>query len=197
MKYFVFLILSGTLLLACKRDQSILADRLFEAGRYEEALENYNEYLRLKPRHIKSLYNRGRCYEALGRYEEAVEDYQKVLKLDPKNTNALLSIGKNFYRQDNYEQAVFFYDKALKLERSNFIAHFLKGRALHKQGLIKEALTEYTDAININSEYGESYLYRGAIRLYLKQAHMACADFQKAASLNVEGAEEAIKQNCK
>ena len=81
LKYFLFIVLVN-ILFACQNENSLLGDRYFEAGDYQKAIEAYNEYLKLKPRHVKSIYNRGRCYQELGQYDRAMVDFNKVVDLD-------------------------------------------------------------------------------------------------------------------
>lgn len=64
-------------------------------GRYEEAIRDYDEAIRLDPKSVLACYDRGHCKEKLGRNEEAVRDYETALRMDPnfaiaKNDLALL-----------------------------------------------------------------------------------------------------------
>ena len=196
LKYILFIVLVN-ILFACQNENTLLGDQYFEAGDYQKAIEAYNEYLKLKPRHVKSIYNRGRCYQELGDYAKAMVDFNKVVDLDEHNEHALLSIGQEMYRQEDYESAAYFSEKVIVKHRDNAMAHYLQGRANHKQGKVKDALGNYNKAINISPEFGEAYLHRGALKLYLKQKTGACQDLRKAATLKVEGAEQALKKNCK
>ncbi len=108
-----------------------------------------------------------------------------------------MSLGKFYYRQEDYEEAVFYFDKALAKNKRNPQSLFMKGRANHKMGKIQEALVDYNHAINIKSDYGEAYLYRGALKEHMKSKRGACKDFQAALNLEVPEAEEAITRYCR
>ena len=124
-------------------------------------------------------------------------DFNKVVDLDENNEHALLSIGQEMYRQENFESAAYFSEKVIQKDRTNAMAHYLMGRAKHRQGKLRDALGSYNKAINISPEFGEAYLYRGAVKLFMKQKAAACQDLRKAASLDAEGADEAVRKNCK
>ena len=95
------------------------------------------------------------------------------------------------------DNAAFYFDKVIKVDAENSIAHFFKGRSQHKLGLTREAMNSYDLAININPNYGEAYLYRGALNMHLNKRSSACNDFRLAQSLKIEDANGAIKRYCK
>jgi tetratricopeptide (TPR) repeat protein len=70
--------------------------------KYEIAIEDFNEAIRLKPDYADIYNNRGNAYYALGQYERAVGDYNEVIRLRPDNpfayknrSNAYFSRGNN------------------------------------------------------------------------------------------------------
>lgn len=193
----ILIILLVGIAFSCQDENSLIGDQYFESGKYEKAIESYNDYLRLKPRHVKTIYNRGRCYQEIGKYELAMDDFNKVLKLDGNNENALLSIGQEMYRRGEFKSAKYYGEKVIELDRNNAMAYYLIARANHKEGNTRPALNNYNTALNIDAELGEAYLHRGALKLFLKQKKAACQDLQKAANLNVKGSKEALAKNCK
>ena len=68
---------------------------LFEAryahqrGQHHEALQAYTRTLKLRPKTLSALINRGDLYLLLNNAELALQDYQEVLNLRPKNREAL------------------------------------------------------------------------------------------------------------
>jgi tetratricopeptide (TPR) repeat protein len=194
---FILFTLFINVFLACQNENSLIGDEYYESGNYEKAIEAYNEYLRLKPRHVKTIYNRGRCYQELGQYDKALDDFNTVIKLDANNENALLSIGQEMYRRGDYASVSFYSEKVIERDPGNAMAYYLMGRANHKEGHIRDAINNYTTAINLSPNFGEAYLHRGALKLYLKQNSGACQDLRKAADLNVESAAEAVRKNCR
>lgn len=198
MKYVnLFFILLMIIISSCQNENTLEGDKYFKEGKFNTAIESYNDFLKLQPKHVKTIYNRGRCYQELGQYEKALRDFTRVIEIDANSENALLSIGQEMYRKEDYESTIFYGDKVLQRDPNNAMAYYLKGRAKHKQGLIRDALHNYNSAINLSPDLGEAYLHRSALKLYLKQNRGACADLRKAVTLNVEGAEDALSKNCK
>jgi tetratricopeptide (TPR) repeat protein len=182
----------------CKDERSNVGDAYYKKGQYQEAIDSYSEYLILEPTHIKSLYNRGRAYQEIGEHEKAVQDFNKIIQEDPTNVNALLSLANDFYyRQKDYENAIFYADKILKQDENNEVAFNVKGKAYQKLGKLSEAMEAYNNAISVNQQYGDAYVSRGSLRLYLKQMNKACSDFQLAKSLGEKGVDELLNKYCR
>ena len=56
--------------------------------KYQEAIIDFNNAIRLDESYTDAYYNRGASYASLGKYEEAISDFSKTIELDPKYTNA-------------------------------------------------------------------------------------------------------------
>lgn len=183
--------------MACENEERGKGDVLYAKGKYKEAISAYNEYLKLHPEHVKSLYNRGRSYEELGQFEKAFADFTLVADLDKKNTSAMLSLSKHNYRIKKYEESRFFAEKALKINNELAEGHFWLGRANHHMGEFNLAVSAYNNAINLNRNYGEAYLYRGAIKMQGNKKKAACSDFKSALKNGLKEAQKAIDDYCK
>ena len=182
---------------SCNSGESRRADRLFNQGKFKEAITAYTHYISENPISIGAIYNRGRAYEELGKYDQAEEDFAKVSELDEKNVNAYLSLAKLYYRQEKYSKALIYTENALEINENSADGYFLNARAQHQLGYIDGALESYTLAIKINRDYGEAYLYRGALKIHKNQTRSACEDFKKAENLEVADAAAIIKKYCK
>ena len=71
-------------------------------GDIEDALQLYDEILKVNPTHIHALNYKGLALGSLGHYEEAIQWYDKVLNIDPNDKDAkynkgiaLLSLNKS------------------------------------------------------------------------------------------------------
>ena len=184
------------LTISCDSKDSQQGDQLFAEGKYEEAVSEYTQYIEYNPSDVKSIYNRGRAYEELGEYDKSLEDYEAALEIDPQNMNALMSIGKFHFRNDAFGDAAFYFDKAIKVKENSANAHFLNARANHKLGETGKAMESYDQAISLNPNYGAAYLYRGALKIFMKKKQSGCSDLKKAQSLETPEAEAAVEKYC-
>ncbi|MCG8308303.1 MAG: tetratricopeptide repeat protein [Cytophagales bacterium] len=180
----------------CTNDSNLDGDAYFTRGEFAKALECYDEYLMFHPHHIKTLYNRGRCYDELGQHFKASVDYEQVLDRDPDNVNALVSLSKYYYRLENFEAAANLSTHAAMIDHGNFLAHYHKARACHKMGLVTDALDAYNQTISLNPDFGFAYFQRSSILISLGLHPLGCRDLQTAHALKVAGAYEVMIKYC-
>lgn len=181
----------------CSNDSNLDGDVYFEQGEYTKALECYEEYLMLYPHHIKTIYNRGRCYDELGDRYRASIDYEAVLDRDRDNIKALVSLSQYYYHLENYEAAANLSGHATLLDEENYLAHYHKARACHKIGDVPDAIESYNAVIDLKPDFGFAYYQRASLLISIGLRPFGCYDLQVAANLNVEGAHEAIVKYCR
>jgi tetratricopeptide (TPR) repeat protein len=58
------------------------------AGQYQQAVESYDEAIRLNPGYALAYNNRGGAYVQLGQYEKAIVDYGAATRINPLYANA-------------------------------------------------------------------------------------------------------------
>lgn len=191
----LIIILLSILLYSCSKESTVEGDRYFTNGDYAMAIEAYNDYLDGSPKHIKSLYNRGRSYEELGEFGKALDDYKAVLDIDNKHVQANLSVGVDAFRNNDPERALYFFGQSVSASPENYKALVLRGRAFHKLGNFTSAMKDFNSALQINGEGGDAYFYRGIILLNSNKKK-ACVDFQKASNLGIKDARKALEKYC-
>lgn len=62
--------------------------KLSNDGRWEQAIAEYNEALRLDPQHARAYNKRGIAYDGPGEHQRAIEDYNEAIRLDPQDAQA-------------------------------------------------------------------------------------------------------------
>ena len=181
---------------SCTHEKSTLGEQYFNDGEYEKAIEEYTKVIKIKPRSIEVIYNRGRAFQELDREAEAIADFEQVLKLNPDHVQARLSLGNIDFKLGDYERAYYQFNKVVEKFNQNSDAFMYRGKASFRLGNVSEALSDYGDAIRLNPQNGQAYLYRGIIYVQTKRKKSGCADFIKAQSLEVPDAETALRKYC-
>lgn len=62
--------------------------RLLDAGKFEEALNFFDQALLLNQNDPELWNHKGVALRSMGRYDEAMECFNKALELDPRDKNA-------------------------------------------------------------------------------------------------------------
>lgn len=195
-KVFLVPVIAGTLF-SCSEQKSNPADRYFESGDYQQAVESYTANLKNRPSDVNIIYNRGRAYQEMGKLLEAQADFETAINLDPTNFQVLLSLATIQLEQKSYASALLYATKAEEIPGAPAMASFLKGRALHQLGMPEDALKAYGSAIQIDKEFGQAYYNRGLLKIALERTKQACEDFKLASALEYPGASEAFQKYCK
>lgn len=195
-KVFLVPVIAGTLF-SCSEQKSNPADRYFESGDYQQAVESYTANLKNRPSDVNIIYNRGRAYQEMGKLLEAQADFETAINLDPTNFQVLLSLATIQLEQKSYASALLYATKAEEIPGAPAMASFLKGRALHQLGMPEDALKAYGSAIQIDKEFGQAYYNRGLLKIALERTKQACEDFKLASTLEYPGASEAFQKYCK
>ena len=85
-------------------------------GRPEQALEDYNRAITLKPQVAAGYLGRANTLQILGRYEESIEDYDRALEIKSDLANAYINRGSAHSHLGKYEKAIADYEKGLQLD---------------------------------------------------------------------------------
>ena len=87
----------------------IKADKAFEKGYFNEAIDYYNKaYNKIKELDVKSevAYKIGECYRYMADYKKAAEYYEKALRTNLAPELTYLRLGQVLQTEENYEDAL-------------------------------------------------------------------------------------------
>ena len=94
--------------LAAAQDVKAIVDRGMEncqSGRYDQALKDFNDALKLKPKDPALITFRGVAYYAKGQNDLAMKDFNQALEIDPNFGKAYYQRGMIYENQQKYSQA--------------------------------------------------------------------------------------------
>ncbi|EMS31932.1 TPR domain protein [Mariniradius saccharolyticus AK6] len=196
--HWVFAALIGIMsLVSCSENLSNKGDQLYSEGKFQEAVIEYDNVLKNKPKYVKALYNRGRAYEEMGDFSKAEKDFLAAYAQDNKNTQVLLSLSNIYQKQKNHNSALLYADAATQIPGAPAMAFFMKGRALHQIGSTEDAMKEYSLAIQIDKDFGQAYYYRGMLKIATDRKRSGCEDIRAAIKLDYADAKPALEKYCK
>jgi len=105
------------------------ADELLAQDRFDEALVEYDEAIRIEPKNAPAYNNRGTAYGALGQYDRATDDFDESIRLDPVYAEAYNNRGIVSGKLGQYEKSVEDYGEAIRIEPLYALAYNNRGFA--------------------------------------------------------------------
>ena len=158
-------------------------------GRFDEAMDSYDEAIRLNPYYADVYNNRGAIFQKARRYGDALANYDKALTLRPDYAEAHNSRGAALQAMKHYDVALASFDTAIALKPGYAEAHSNRAATLHEMRRYGEALVSYDEAVALNPNYANAYSGRGITLHALKRHEEALASFNVAIMLRPDFAE--------
>ena len=151
-------------------------DRL---GKYQEAIAQFTEALRINPNFAEAHNNLGNVFDRLGKYQEAIAQYTEALRINPNFAEAHNNLGNVFDRLGKYQEAIAQYTEALRINPNFAEAHYNLGNVFDRLGKYQEAVAQYTEALRINPNFAEAHYNLGNVFDRLGKYQEAIAQLPK------------------
>jgi len=127
---------------------------LYARGRVAEAIEHFEQSLRLKPDNVPTLLNLARVEEERGRFGEAIVRLRAALDIDPADTTVLLNLGVAYTKAGRLDDAIAQFEEALRFPSPDqYLIHNGLGVALIRKGRTAEAVGHFQEAVRLKPEY--------------------------------------------
>jgi Flp pilus assembly protein TadD len=143
--------------IACTSGNAIahvnLGNFLFQKGRVDEAITQYQAALQIRPDYAAAHNNLGNALRQEGRLDEAMVHFQKALEINPNYAKAHYNLGVALAQKGLVDQATVQFRKALESQPDNAEACYNLGNALIQKGNVSEAVTFYQEALQIKPDY--------------------------------------------
>jgi len=134
---------------------------LYNEGKYDEAIQAYDEAIRLDPEMAMAWYNKGNALYVLGKYDEAIQAYDEAIRLDSEFASAWNNKGVALISQGKYDEAIQACNEAIRLDNEFASAWNNKGFALISQGKYDEAIQACDEAIRLDNESAFAWNNKG------------------------------------
>ncbi|HEX9780329.1 MAG TPA: glycosyltransferase [bacterium] len=125
---------------------------LTQAGRYEDAIVQHREALRLGTPPAEAHNNIGVALAYLGRMPEAAEEFRLAIGLEPDHVRARNNFGSALLAIGRVDDAIPQLEAALRLEPAYAMARINLARALNAAGRVEEAVRAAAEALGLPAE---------------------------------------------
>ena len=135
---------------------SNLANGLGEQGKFEDAIDECRESLRLKPGYAQAHTILGVIKFRQGKLDEAVEELRKALHTEPDHAEAHCNLGR-VLRERGSAMRRWKNGAGLRSRPDYPEAHNNLGFALVEQGRLNEAVAEFRAAIRLKPDFFDAH----------------------------------------
>jgi tetratricopeptide (TPR) repeat protein len=132
------------------------AKSLDEQQRYKEAIDVYDQAIKLDPEFAKAWIGKGLDLNMLNNYDDAIDCLNKAIELDPHDIDAWRWKGTVLRNAGKYGEAIVAYNKAIEIDPEDADVWSRKGGALSALGKNDEAITAYDNAISASTKHSSA-----------------------------------------
>lgn len=93
-----------------------LAENFRKQNKCSDAIQQYNEAIRLEPTNYKYYFQRGKCEYRLRDVEAAIQSFRSTVDYEPNFTPAYSLLAKIYKTQKDYDNALYYYEQAARYE---------------------------------------------------------------------------------
>src|ERR1044072_4575096 len=105
----------------------------------DNALSDYNDAVKINPKHARAFNNRGTIYKEKGDLDRAIADFSEAVRLDAKFTAAYFNRGNAYDDKGDVDKALADLEAAIELDPRNAAALTVRGAVWRREGGIHKA----------------------------------------------------------
>jgi Flp pilus assembly protein TadD len=158
-------------------------------NRLPEAIDHYENAIRLKPNFAEAHSNLGAALERLGKKDEARGHFEEAMRLAPANTQAAAHMGKLLDEHGEVSVAITRYTDMLNADPNNADTHFKLGRCFALLGHSTEAQEQYAEALRLQPDFADAHSELGVELGKSGKVAEALDHFRKAVALKADSEE--------
>jgi len=139
------------------RAHNNLGEALTKVGRETEALQQFQEAVRLKPSDPDYNFNLATALSSTGHVQESLGQFEETLRLVPDYAKAHLYYGLALMKAGQAPKAIAHYEEALRINPAYAEAHNDLGIAFGQTGRMSEAIAQFDEALRLNPDDADAH----------------------------------------
>jgi protein O-mannosyl-transferase len=167
---------------ACWMAQVNLGNILYKANRIPQAMELFNQAMRIKP--AVAHYSIGNAFMQKSRTSQAIGEYEQALEIDPEYAEAHNNLGSALLLTGRTSEAIIEYEHALRINPGNAATHNNLGNALIQTGRASEAIAHYKEALRITPNSADAHNNLAAALTQIGRISEAIEEIKAALRIN-------------
>ena len=144
---------------------------------FNYAIEDFDTYIKIRPKNPVAYFERGYAYLSLGKYTEAVTDFDKSVRIKPDYAEAYLQRAYSKHRLGNSESAKNDLNLAVKYKPDYAEAYYWHGNYLFGEGKYAEAIVQLDKALKADPLDFHALDLRAGAKQFSNKFDDAIADY--------------------
>ena len=132
-----------------------------DRGRFDLAILEYREAIRLKLNSETAHNNLGKVLLSQGRLDDAAVHFEEAIRIKPNHASAITNLGTLFRTRGDVDKAIFHYRRSLLIDPDMAQTHSNLGVALRSVGNVEAAIEHLRRALTLNPEYDDAHYNLG------------------------------------
>ena len=129
----------------------------------DQAIEKYQDALRIDPKYAQAYNNLGIALHKLNKTEDSIKVYNKAISIKKNFAEAFNNLGNAFRELKKTKESINYFQKAIRIKPRYAEAFNNLGSAHEELGNKKMAVKNYKEAIKFKSDYAEAYNNLGLV----------------------------------
>jgi tetratricopeptide (TPR) repeat protein len=154
------------------------------AGRYQQAVADYQHAIRFSPNFARAYVELGDANLHLARYDEAEKAFKQAMSLEDESC-ASCGLGAIYWKTGRYVEAEKAFKRATQLSPNDVCAYDWSGRMYYDLGRYEEAVGVFQQEIKLSPNVN-GYLFLGNAYTYSGRPGEAVNAYRQAIQLNPE-----------
>lgn len=150
----------------------------------DAALQDFNNAIRLDPKHVQARMLRGRLLSGRGDTDGGMRDLDEAVRLAPNNYLAFLVRGQIWQDRKEFDKAIKDFNEVIRLNPGEVDAFVDRGQCYDAKKDYDQALKDFGEAIRLDPENVDAYTSRAFVWRDKKEPEKAIKDFSEVVRLD-------------
>jgi serine/threonine protein kinase/uncharacterized protein HemY len=173
---------------ASVREKCREGDQALRQQQYSQALQAYEEALRMDPANFYAWNGKGTALYNQGNYRKAFEAYEHATEIDPSSAVVWVSAGLALHRLQRYQQALVHFERALSIDNEYVAAWNGRGDSQLDMNMPEDAILSYEQALTYDAKSFQAWNGLGNARYILRDFSGAVDAYTRALLINPRSA---------
>jgi tetratricopeptide (TPR) repeat protein len=153
-------------------------------GNWDQAIDDYNEAIKIDPNSELAYNNRGLANYYKGSYDRAIADFNEALRLKSDYAEAYNNRGRAYYAKNDYDKAFADYTQAITLNSQFPFAYNNRAYVYLARKDYDSAFADVHSAMKLMPREATWYATRGEIFINIKEWKRAVQDLELAVRMS-------------